>query len=142
VGELTGAPFAPGEARIYRVVGGTAEVWAEGFTTIVDMAFACDRTLYVLQHSSLAPFFGGPGEVVRLEPDGSRSTAFTGLHRPTSIAFGPDGNLYVSNRGNEPNVGEVLRVSVDERPCHNDDNEDNEDDDGEDEDDDKGDDDD
>jgi hypothetical protein len=128
VGELTGAPFAPGAARIYRVVGGTAEVWQEGFTTIVDMAFACDRTLYVLQHSSLAPFFGGPGEVVRLEPNGSRSTAVTGLQRPTSIVIGPDGNLYISNRGNEPNVGEVLRISIDEHPCHKGDH--NEDDEG------------
>jgi hypothetical protein len=114
------------------------EVWQEGFTTIVDMAFACDGTLYVLQHSSLAPFFGGPGAVVRLEPNGSRSTAFTGLQRPTSIAFGPDGNLYVSNRGNEPNVGEVLRVSVGERPCRQDDEDDDNEDDGKDDDDDKG----
>ncbi len=62
VSELTGVPFAPGAARIYRIAGGMAEVWQQGFTTLIDMAFACDGTLYVLQHSSLAPFFGGPGE--------------------------------------------------------------------------------
>ena len=137
VSELTGVPFAPGAARIYRVADGTAQVWQEGFTTIIDMAFACDGALYVLQHSTLAPFFGGPGEVVRVEQNGSRATAFTGLERPTSIAFGPDGNLYISNRGNMPNVGEVLRVSVGEQPCSDDDEDDeNEDEDEDDEDDD------
>ena len=124
VSELTGVPFAPGAARIYRIAGGTAEVWQQGFTTLIDMAFACDGTLYVLQHSTLAPFFGGPGEVLRIEQDGSRTTAFAGLERPTSIAFGPDGNLYISNRGNMPNVGEVLRVSVGEQPCSDDDEDD------------------
>jgi hypothetical protein len=120
LGELSGVPFGPGAARIYRVVGGTAQIWQVGFTTITDQSFACDGTLHVLKHSTLAPFFGGPGEVVRVEPDGSRSTAFTGLQRPTSIAFGPDGSLYVSNRGNEANVGEVLRVGVGEHACDDD----------------------
>jgi hypothetical protein len=114
VGELSGVPFAPGAANIYRVTGNMATIWQSGFTTIIDMAFACDRTLYVLQHSSLAPFFGGPGEVVRVEPNGTRTTAFTGLQRPASIAFGPNGKLYISNRGNMPDVGEVLRVDVGE----------------------------
>jgi hypothetical protein len=128
IGELTGVPFAPGAAKIYRVADGTAQVWQEGFTTIIDMAFACDETLYVLQHSSLAPFFGGPGEVVRVEQNGSRTTASTGLERPTSIAFDPDGNLYISNRGNMPNVGEVLRVGVGEQPCRDEDKDDDDDD--------------
>ncbi len=129
VSELTGVPFAPGAARIYRVAGGTAQVWQQGFTTIIDLAFACDGTLYVLQHSTLAPFFGGPGEVVRVEQDGSRSTAFTGLERPTSLAFGPDANLYISNRGNMPNVGEVLRVSIGEQSCRDDEDDEDEDED-------------
>jgi hypothetical protein len=117
VGELSGVPFAPGAANIYRVSGGTAAVWQGGFTTIIDMEFACDGTLYVLQHSSLGPFFAGPGEIVRVEATGARSTALTGLERPTSIVFGPDGQLYVSNRGNMANVGEVLRIDVGEHGC-------------------------
>jgi hypothetical protein len=129
VGELSGAPFLTGTARIYRVVDGTAQVWQEGFTTIIDLAFACDGTLYVLQHSSLGPFFAGPGDVVRVEPNGSRSTAFTGLQRPTSIVFGPDGQLYISNLGNQPDIGEVLRVDVGEHACDDEGEEEDEDDD-------------
>ena len=53
VGELTGVPFATGAARVYRVVPGEEpEVFLEGFTTIIDLAFGPDRSLYVLQHSS------------------------------------------------------------------------------------------
>jgi hypothetical protein len=35
-----------------------------------------------------------------------------GLIRPTSIAIGSDGALYVTNRGVTPGAGEVLRLDV------------------------------
>jgi hypothetical protein len=117
VAELSGVPFLTGTARIYRIVNGAAQVWLEGFTTIIDLEYACDGTLYVLEHSSAGPFFAGPGRVMRVEPDGTRTTAFGGLERPAAIVFGPDGKLYISNRGHLPNVGEVLRVEVGEEAC-------------------------
>lgn len=136
VGELTGVPFLTGAARVYRVVPGQApEVFLQGFTTIIDLAFGPDGSLYVLQHSSAGPFFAGPGSLVRVAPDGTRTTVLSGLDRPTAVALatarhGHNGHrdgegaddadpgrehgrrklvFYISNRGNRAGIGEVLR---------------------------------
>ena len=112
VGESTGAPFAAGAARIYRVVEGLQpEVYLEGFKMIIDLAFGDDGTKYVLQFATGPVFFTGPGELIRVAPDGTRTTVIGGLQFPTSIAVGDDGALYVTNRGITPGVGEVLRIS-------------------------------
>jgi hypothetical protein len=112
VGESTGAPFAAGAARIYRVVDGQEpEVYLEGFKMIIDMAFGDDGSLYVLQFATGPVFFTGPGELVRIASDGARNVVLGGLNFPTSVAMGPDGALYVSNRGIFPGLGEVLRIS-------------------------------
>ena len=112
VGESTGAPFAAGAARIYRVVEGLEpEVHLEGFKMIVDLVFGDDGTLYVLQFATGPVFFTGPGELIRIAPDGSRSVVLGGLNFPTSVAVGVDGALYVTNRGITPGLGEVLRIS-------------------------------
>jgi len=111
VGELTGVPFAAGAARIYRIVPGSApEVFRSGFTTIIDIAFGSDGSLYVLEHSTGPVFFALPGDVVRVAPDGTRTTVASGLNRPTSIAIGDDGALYVSNFGTSAGIGQVLRI--------------------------------
>jgi sugar lactone lactonase YvrE len=111
VGELTGIPFAVGAARVYRVVlGRDPEVFLEGFTAILDLTFGPDRSLYVLQHAS-GPGLTGSGALIRVAPNGTRTTvASAGLVSPTSVAVGPDGALYVSNRGIFPGTGEVLRI--------------------------------
>ena len=110
VSTLSGFPFLPGGARIYRVVPGqTPQVYAAGFTQVTDHAWGPDGSLYVLQYAS-APFFGGAGSVVRVAPNGERSTVVTGLFHPTSVLLGPDGAIYVSNYGNVAAVGEVLRI--------------------------------
>jgi hypothetical protein len=112
VGESTGAPFAAGAARIYRVVEGLEpEVYLEGFKMIIDLAFGDDGTMYVLQFATGPVFFTGPGELIRIAPDGSRSVVLGGLNFPTSVAVGVDGALYVTNRGIAPGLGEVLRIS-------------------------------
>ena len=79
---------------------------------IVDLAFDDDGTLYVLQFATGPVFFTGPGELIRIAPDGSRSVVLGGLNFPTSLAVGVDGALYVTNRGIAPGLGEVLRISV------------------------------
>jgi hypothetical protein len=124
VGEATGFPFPPGGARIYRIVGGTAQVWQTGFTMIVDMAFARDGTLYVLELSTGTPGQVPPGSVIRVERNGARSTAVTGLEQPTSLALGPDCKLYVTNRAIFRDIGEVLRINVGEQCRHHDDDDD------------------
>lgn len=111
VGELTGVPFADGAARIYRVVPGSdPEVFAEGFKTIIDLAWGPDGSLYVLQHATGAMFFAGPGQIIRIAPDGSRSVVVEGLSRPTSLVVDSTGAFYVSNRGIEVLTGEVLKI--------------------------------
>ncbi len=110
VGGLTGVPFLPGAAVIYRVAEGRApEVVLSGFTTILDFAFARNGTLYVLQYSS-APFLNGPGSIVKITPDGVRTTITTALTHPTSLILGERGTLYVTNNGDKAAIGEVLRV--------------------------------
>jgi hypothetical protein len=50
VGQLTGFPFTPGAASVYRVAPGEdPAVYASGFTNIIDLAFDPDGALYVLE---------------------------------------------------------------------------------------------
>jgi hypothetical protein len=111
VGELTGVPFAVGAARVYRVVADREpEVFLTGFTGIIDLAFGSDGSLFVLQHAT-GPFLSGNGALIRVAPNGTRTTvASAGLVNPTSVVVGPDGALYVSNRGASARIGEVLRI--------------------------------
>ena len=110
VSTLSGVPFLPGAARIYRVVPGQSpQVYAGGFTQVTDHDWGPDGSLYVLQYAS-APFFGGNGSVVRVASGGARTTVATGLFHPTSVLLGRDGAIYVSNYGNMAGVGEVLRI--------------------------------
>ena len=113
VGELTGFPFCAGLARIWRVVPGEQpKVFLTGFKMIIDMAYAKDGTLYVLQYASSPFALGGPGQIVRVAVDGTRSILETGaaLQQPAGLAIGKDGALYVSNKTVTPGGGEVLRI--------------------------------
>lgn len=109
VGHLAGFPVVAGAANIYRVVDGAApDVFLTGFTFIVSLAFDAIGNLYVLQH------LDGPGittgSLVRVATDGSRTTLIAGLIRPTGLAIGPDGAIYLSHRGISVGTGEVLRI--------------------------------
>ena len=111
VSTLTGAPFVAGNAAIWRVVPGSAPtVHAGGFKTITDFDWGPDGSLYVLQFASAPLFFGQPGLLIRVAPDGVRTTISSSLTNPTGVLVGPDGAIYVSNRGNVVGVGEVLRI--------------------------------
>jgi glucose/arabinose dehydrogenase len=112
VSTLSGVPFTPGSAVIYRVVPGAAPtIFAANLTQVTDLAFGLDGSLYVLQHGS-GLFFSGAGSIVRIAPDGSRTTIDTQgrLSHPAGLVVGPDGALYVSNFSIAPAVGEVLRI--------------------------------
>jgi hypothetical protein len=114
VSELTGVPFTAGAANIYRVVPGEAPTVAySGFTTIIDLTFGPDGSLYVLEHSTGSfgpPFFQLPGRLLKVASDGTRTTVIGGLTRPGSVVVGPDDALYVSNRITSVGTGEVLRI--------------------------------
>jgi hypothetical protein len=113
VSELTGIPFTTWDASIYRVVPGEAPtVYLHGFKMIVDIAFDADGNLYVLQHATVTgSTFGRSGVLTKVAPDGTRTTVISGLRTPTSVAIGPDGFVYVANRGVFPAVGEVVQVA-------------------------------
>jgi len=53
-----------------------------------------------------------PVSIFRIRPDGTREPFVTGIVNATSLAFGPDGHLYVSSRFD----GKVYRVDADGRP--------------------------
>jgi hypothetical protein len=106
VGELTGVPFEPGKARIWRVVPGKKPaLYASGFTNISDVAFD-GKNLLVLEIASkglLDPKSGGA--LIRLAPDGTRTVlASSGLVDPTGLAVG-NGSIYISNYGVFPATG-------------------------------------
>jgi hypothetical protein len=106
VGELTGVPFKPGTARVWRVVPGRKPmVYASGFTTISDLAFD-GRDLLVLELSTRGLLAGrSPGALVRLTPTGKRRTvASKGLLYPTGVAV-RDGKIFISNNGLFPATG-------------------------------------
>jgi hypothetical protein len=118
IGELTGFPFPFGGARIYRRVPGppapqTGTVWATGFTNIIDLAFAPDGSLYVLEYATNGILSRDPtGRLLRIAPDGTRTTVLReALVNPTGLAVGPTGTIYVSNFGLSRGGGEVLAIT-------------------------------
>lgn len=116
VGELTGFPFIPGAARIWRIPGdGSApEVFASGLTNLIDLAFGGDGTLYALEHDSDGILgAGNSGALYRIGGDGSLDLllAMT-LIKPTGLAIGEDGAFYISDNGISATDGRVVRVSL------------------------------
>jgi len=116
VGELTGFPFPVGGARIYRVVPGKEpEVYAGGFTNVIDLVFEGDGSLLVLELAKNSLLSGDPtGALIRLKPDRSREILLTtGLIMPTAMAIGHDA-LYISNCGVCAGGGQVIRIVLNE----------------------------
>jgi len=114
VSELTGFPFPPGAAKVYRVVPGHApDVFAEGFTNIIDLAFGPDGKLYVLEISHNGLLSEDPtGALIRVKADGSHEILLTeGLIMPGGLTI-RDGAAYVSNCGVCAGEGSVLRISL------------------------------
>ncbi len=112
VSTLSGVPFLAGSARIYRVQPGQSPtVYLGGFKTVTDFAFAPDGGVYVLQFATAPVFFGGTGALIHVAPNGTRTTITTDLFQPTGVVVGPDGSVYVSNRGTSSGNGEVLRIT-------------------------------
>jgi streptogramin lyase len=120
VGELTGYPFAPGSARVWRVApGARPTVYATGFTTISALAFDHAGRLLVLEidRNGLNDTRGA-GELIRLgadRPDTRTVLARRGLVYPTGLAVGADDSIYVSNYGSAPSTGagphgQILRL--------------------------------
>jgi hypothetical protein len=118
IGELTGFPFEKGKARIWRVVPGRdPQVYARGFSNIVDIAFDRSGNLLVLEIAKdglLAAEMGGDpaGRLVRLNRNGTKTTlASKGLMLPTSVAVATNGDIYVTNEGLDPGDGKIVKLT-------------------------------
>src|SRR6266571_732524 len=119
-GNLGTFPVIPGSQSLFKAApSGQIKTWATGLTTVLGLASGPHHRLYALE-SMTAPGFPGPGEVgtgqvVRIDPSGTQTVIATGLSFPTAITLGPDGALYVSNRGfggPAPGLGQILRITI------------------------------
>ena len=114
VGQLTGFPFPPGQARVYRVVPGyPPTVFADGFTNIIDVGFDPKGRLHVLEISHNGLLSGDPtGALIRVDHDGARTViASAGLIMPGGLAIRGH-SAYVSNCGVCPGEGSVVRIHL------------------------------
>jgi hypothetical protein len=119
VSQLTGFPFPVGGAKVFRVDPETGEhtTYADGFTNGMDLAFAPDGTLYLLEidrDSLLAPGLEGGLWAV---PPGGGTPAWVELPAGTLIEPGGidvdrHGTLFVSNHAREAGNGEVLKIEL------------------------------
>lgn len=104
VAEVTGGPYFPGEATIWRVErNGTVAPYLTGFKTIMDIAWSCDRQhLYVLQLSaSPAPGLAPPAALLKVNPQTNQRTQIAGpeLVAPTSVL--PDCRGHGRDKGDD-----------------------------------------
>jgi sugar lactone lactonase YvrE len=113
-GTLTPFPVVQNAAAVYKLsMDGSYSLVASDLTTVLGVAFDNHNRLYVLENTvgadELTPGFG---EVVRIDPNGTRHLITSGLHLPTAMTFGPDGKLYISDWGiGPPGLGQIVQVS-------------------------------
>jgi hypothetical protein len=108
-------PVDPGTEKVFSLKqNGDLSAVAHGFTTVLGLDFDARGRMYVLETSHAAGFpTPGTGRVVRVNDDGSRKVIVDGLFFPTAMRFGPDGKMYISNKGfGPPQPGELLQVDV------------------------------
>ncbi|MBN3925574.1 ScyD/ScyE family protein [Nostoc sp. NMS4] len=114
VSQFTGFPFPEGGAKIYRVgADSSPTVFADGFTQLTDLQFDPAGNLYALQYANQSAWKGNfDGSVIKIATDGTRTTLLSGngLESPSALTIGADGAVYVTNRGDRPGEGQVLRI--------------------------------
>ncbi len=107
-------PVVPGGSGIYKVTpSGQIQKSEGGLTAVLGVVFDNRDRMYVLEMTTAAANgpVPGTGKVLRIQPSGQQEEIATGLVFPTGITIGPDGNLYVSNYGFGPFVGEILKIT-------------------------------
>ena len=113
VGNLGTFPIM-GNSNVYKVTpNGQIGTYASGFSSILSIAFDDHDQLYVLENTVGAPSpTPGLGDVVRVSPSGQKTVITSGLHLPTAMTLGPDGDLYISDWGiGPPGLGQIVQVS-------------------------------
>jgi len=116
IGNLDTFPIGAAVSKVWKVTpSGQITEWADGFSTILGLAYDSHDRLYVLENT--VGFQGptpGAGRIARVDPSGRTNVIADGLSLPTAMTFGPDGNLYVSNLGfgAPPGAGQIVKVIV------------------------------
>jgi len=132
-GELTGFPGTPGNSRIWRIAPGSRHVLcpsaactmvANGLTSIMDLEFGPDGTLYVAIFDAvgwlgveaaagagpLAPVAGGM--VVACDVGtGACAPIATGLGLVTAVTVGKDGRVWVADNSSIPGASTIHPVN-------------------------------
>ncbi|MGH8001906.1 MAG: ScyD/ScyE family protein [Brasilonema sp.] len=112
VSEYTAFPYPEGKARIYSVNSDDLSIQtiADGFTQLTGVTYDSEGNLYALQHINQSEWKaieqGGniigdiSGSIIKIAKDGTRETIISGngLEAASGLFFGPDGDLYTSNR--------------------------------------------
>ncbi|MBE9006107.1 ScyD/ScyE family protein [Fortiea sp. LEGE XX443] len=125
VSEYTYFPYPEGEARIFSVNPDDLgiQIIADGFTQLTGVTYDPEGNLYALQHINTSEWKeiqqGGmitgdiSGSVIKIGTDGTRSTIWSGdgLEAASGITYGPDGNLYISNRARLAGAGQVIKIN-------------------------------
>jgi len=132
VGELTGFPGPVGQSRVWRVEAGTlhaqcgsspaCSVVLDGFTSIVDLAFGPDGSLYVVEFDEagflaveLSSFGlsgltqGGTVNICNLATT-SCSAAASGLPLPIAVAVDHTGKVYAAIAALIPGAAQVISL--------------------------------
>jgi len=88
-----------GGANVWRIVPGhDPEVYVDGLTAVVDIAFGPDGSLYASEFTTDTATFSPVGAVVRVRPNGHRTVLGTDvLHYPGGVAVDRHGKVYVAN---------------------------------------------
>lgn len=123
VGELLGGFYAPGHARIWRVVPGHAPtVWATGLTAVNGCGFTPDGAFYAVEfqtHGLSEDPSGNPaGDVVQIVNGRMTHLGVGHLNFPSGFAPAPGHGIFVSDCsiapakgfGPCPNGGRVVRI--------------------------------
>ncbi len=123
VGELKGFPAPKEKSRVWRIEPGTrhakcgsspaCQVVADGFTSIIDLAFGPDGTLYVMELDeeswlAMEEGQGTGGSVNACDPSTwTCAQVATNLFMLTSAAVGRDGTIYVVTNALIPGAADV-----------------------------------
>ena len=128
VSELVGFPFTPGTSRIWRVEPGTTDwtcddtattgpctVYATGFTSIIDLAFGPDDTMYVLElaKNSVLNLASSPFGALYAVKDDVKTELVPGtLLAPGGVVV--DGTTLYVTTGTVfgPGAGSVVRIEL------------------------------
>ena len=94
--------------------GGEPEVYASGFTNIIDLAFGPDGSLWVLEFAHNGLMSGDPsGALLRVPAGGGQPTLVTsdGLMAAGAVAVSDDGTVYVTTGSLAPGGGSIVTLN-------------------------------